>query len=349
MPRSSSSSSRKKRSGETRSAAAATANADASDSETEDVSMMFSQQMPEMSQPVAPAKDKEKQNLESLDQHVREKLLTTLSRLILFKALAGETIDKTKVYKEAAAGEHGATITKRVATAAFEEAKKRLLDVFGFELVMIPAAQAAHLSKTYSNRYYVINKVKETGEHSKQIHAVHASSSVERGLLMLVLALAYCRGETRKGHRWVKEETLYRLLNSIDENIPSEPPAPSTGGGKKKGSGGGGRSRRTNPPPADDEDASSGPYGTPDVDTAIDRFVHLDYLIKEKVTPVGAAADAGVIEYAMGPRSYLEVGRKQVLSFCAEVLGEEIDPTMLAELEEGEEDAREEGEAMEVE
>lgn len=68
-----------------------------SDSEgAEDVSMMFSQQMPEMSQVLPQPKDREKQNLDSLDPHVREKLLTTLSRLLLFKALAGETIDKVR-------------------------------------------------------------------------------------------------------------------------------------------------------------------------------------------------------------------------------------------------------------
>ena len=81
-------------------AAAATADPDPeeySDSEgAEDVSMMFSQQMPEMSQVLPQPKDREKQNLDSLDPHVREKLLTTLSRLLLFKALAGETIDKVR-------------------------------------------------------------------------------------------------------------------------------------------------------------------------------------------------------------------------------------------------------------
>ena len=95
----------------------------------------------------------------------------------------------------------------------------------------------------------------------------------------------------------------------------------------------------------DEDDDESGPYGTPDVDTAIERFLHLDYLIKEKVMPVGAAAsDAGQIQYAMGPRSHLEVGRKQVICFCAEILGEEPDPTMLAELEESEDDGEGDGE-----
>lgn len=247
---------------------------------------------------------------------------------------------QTKVYNEAKA-ELTDSLTKKVNTAAFEEAKKRLRDVFGFELAMVPENQIENLPKTYQNRYYVLNKVHEDGGHSKIMHSVHTSSAVEKGLLMLVLALAYCKGDTRQGHRWIPEDALYRLLNSIDENIPEEPPAHSSGG--KKGSG---RSRTANASSvADDEDDDeSGPYGTPDVDMAIERFLHMDYLIKEKVMPVGAAAsDAGQIQYAMGPRSHLEIGRKQVIYFCAEVLGEEPDPTMLAELEEsGDEEEEEE-------
>lgn len=248
---------------------------------------------------------------------------------------------QTKVFKEACS-DLTDSLTKKVNTAAFEEAKKRLKDVFGFELAMIPENQVQNLSKTYQNRYYVLNKVQEDGTHSKIMHSVHTSSSVEKGLLMLVLALCYCRGETRQGHRWIDEATLYRLLNSIDDNIPEEPLAHSSGG--KKGTG---RSRTANASSvADDEDDDeSGPYGTPDVDTAIERFLHLDYLIKEKVMPVGAAAsDAGQIQYAMGPRSHLEVGRKQVICFCAEILGEEPDPTMLAELEDSEDDGEGDGE-----
>ena len=89
MPRTASS--RKKASA---AAAAAAAEPEEEYSDNEETEMMFTQQMPEMSQALPEAKDREKQNLESLDPHVREKLLTTLSRLLLFKALAGETIDK---------------------------------------------------------------------------------------------------------------------------------------------------------------------------------------------------------------------------------------------------------------
>ena len=93
MPRTASS--RKKASAAAAPAAAAAAEPEEY-SDNEEMAMMFSQQMPEMSQALPEAKDREKQNLDSLDPHVREKLLTTLSRLLLFKALAGETIDKVR-------------------------------------------------------------------------------------------------------------------------------------------------------------------------------------------------------------------------------------------------------------
>jgi hypothetical protein len=38
-------------------------------------------------------------------------------------------------------------------------------------------------------------------------------------------------------------------------------------------------------------------------------------------------------QYAMGPRAAMEIGRKQIVYFCAEVLDEEPDETMIAEIE----------------
>ena len=93
MPRTASS---RKKAAAAAAAAAVAEPEEYSDDEGADVSMMFSQQMPEMSQALPEVKDREKQNLDSLDPHVREKLLTTLSRLLLFKALTGETIDKVR-------------------------------------------------------------------------------------------------------------------------------------------------------------------------------------------------------------------------------------------------------------
>ena len=77
----------------------------------------------------------------------------------------------------------------------------------------------------------------------------------------------------------------------------------------------------------------------------LERFVHLDYLLKDKIeeTESGreASEDGKVIAYAMGPRAAMEIGRKQLVQFCAQILDEQPDPTMLAEIDEDEEDSEE--------
>jgi hypothetical protein len=82
---------------------------------------------------------------------------------------------------------------------------------------------------------------------------------------------------------------------------------------------------------------------TPDVDALLDKFVRREHLARQRATDEQAANDARVdandsCYYAMGPRSALEVGRKQVVFFCAEILGTAPDPAMLKEIEEDDED-----------
>lgn len=40
---------------------------------------------------------------------------------------------------------------------------------------------------------------------------------------------------------------------------------------------------------------------------------------------------------SLGPRGFLEVGRRQIISFSYDVVGQSIDESILAELEDGEE------------
>merc|ERR1719491_240504 len=135
--------------------------------------------------------------------------------------------------------------------------------------------------------------------------------------------------------RWLSVSVLYRLLNSVDEYIPSEPPSSETGGkGSRRSSleDGTPRStrRRTN-------GNTSGVALTPNVDILLDKFVLMDYLLrkKEEKNPRDGqvAEDSDGIYYAMGPRAAMEVGRKQIVCFCAEILDERPDVTMLTEIE----------------
>mmetsp|Transcript_17982 Transcript_17982/g.23574 ORF Transcript_17982/g.23574 Transcript_17982/m.23574 type:complete len:208 (+) Transcript_17982:2-625(+) len=182
----------------------------------------------------------------------------------------------------------------------------------------------------YKDRMFLINELedKSTGTHSKAIHGIHETSAIEKGLLMVILAFCFCKGEPRSHDtsRWINDKDLYRLLNGVDENIPAEPPNSN----KKKKSSSTSSNRMS-------LSGRGGVSQTPDVDSLLHKFVDMDYLMKDREDVTATAASQGEESgfiYAMGPRAAMEVGRKQLLSFCAEVMDEAVDPTMLAEIEE---------------
>ena len=294
--------------------------------EEEEVEMMFSQIGPEASQALHPVKQSERNNLENLGTDNKEKIIVALSRLVLFKALEGEPIDRLATFKEANAD---SSTNDRIVSAVFDEAATNLSNVFGFELRRVPKylEESKTLPKKFKDRMYVINDVEHTGDddqetdlaaHSKAIHSVHADSSIEKALLMICLALAFCKGNPRNDKsRWITDSDLYRLLHSIDENIPPEPPAAA------------------NRKVTATRHRHDG--GSPDVDSLLAKFVHQDYLLKEKAseqTGPGSQLVENTFQYAMGPRAAMEIGRKQIVYFCAEILDEEPDETMIAEIEE---------------
>lgn len=111
------------------------------------------------------------------------------------------------------------------------------------------------------------------------------------------------------GSRWIRDDRLYELLHRLDENIPQTPPR--------------------------GEISSSRSESQPNVDAALVKFVQQDYLlcIKEK--------EAEFALYCLGPRAAMEIGRKQILYFCSQILGQDPDPSMLLELEQDEQEAME--------
>lgn len=158
----------------------------------------FSQRIPDETilntQEIHSVKAKERENLNRLDETQREKALSDLTRLLLFKGLAGESLDRLKCSKDAG-------LPPRITSAAFDEANRRLQNLFDFELKRIPAwmENMKDLSQSKKDRYYLVNSIKEdeTGEHSKSIHAIHEDCAIEKGLLMVILSLCYCEGEPR--------------------------------------------------------------------------------------------------------------------------------------------------------
>lgn len=276
--------------------------------------MTFTQQCdPDRSQSFPVAKESERQNLmERLTYDQRQKIIVDMSRLVLFRAFAGEPIDRLKCCKMA-----GVPPSSRISTAVWEQVQSNLQNVFGLDLVKPPQFMA--LPKKYDDRFYCVNIIPEDeeGRHSKAIHSVHSDAAVEKGLLMVVLAFCFCKGNPRPGSqatmRWITDLDLYRLLHSLDENLPQDPPSV------------------TNRKVLASQGTTSADGMTPKVDLLMEKFVAMDYLLKIKADDTSGTDD--VTLYAMGPRAALEVGRRQIILFCSEILGEAPDPTMLQELE----------------
>jgi hypothetical protein len=288
-----------------------------------------------MSQQPLPVKANEMSRLTQLNEDLQEQIVTDLARMLLFKGLSGEPIDRLKVIKEAL-GDRLDGQKSNISNAALAKATERLEQTFGFELSRAPQYMENDkylpVSKNkIKDRLYLVNRVKDNddGSHSKAINSIHIDNSIENGLLMLILAFIYCKGDMLKEGktRWIKAEALYKLLHSVDENIPAAPPLKSSGWESNM-------------------DIFVGAHSTPNVDALLQKFVYLDFLLRIKtdestnLTSVTQtqADDTTHVAYAMGPRAALEIGRKQVLFFCSEILDEQPDPTMLAELDEPEDE-----------
>jgi len=83
---------------------------------------------------------------------------------------------------------------------------------------------------------------------------------------------------------------------------------------------------------------------TPSVDALLEQCVNWDYFVKEKATEDNCLSqnlEEGDILYSIGPRSALEIGRRQIIGFCAAILGESPDPSMLREVDDDIEDGEE--------
>ena len=142
-----------------------------------------------------------------------------------------------------------------------------------------------------------------------------AGTAVSKGLLMVVLGLLYCKGEQRvDGSRWIVDSDLYRLLHALDENIPLDPPSSA---GSKKG-------EKRFPTSMDSEEL--GLAMTPNVDESLEEFVKQDYLMKEKIPEDQRdkfpGAEENAMMYALGPRAALEIGKRQIVHFCGDILDE---------------------------
>lgn len=259
-------------------------------------SLALCSQAPELTQEIMQARDGERNKFLSLNEERREKAVSDVLRLVLFKGLAGDPIDRLKIAKDTHINEENIT------GAVFEEVNVRLENLFAMKLQRVPAflEKMKDFPKKFKDRYYLINTAKdETGAHTKSLHMVNKASSMEKGLLMVVLGFVFCKGNARSdGSRWLLDKELFRLLRTMDENLPSEPPVPGSARPSHK------------------------VEGIPDVDSALDRFVKMDYLFRAKANEQLLAMNEHAEEtsqfYAMGTRAFVEIGRLQVVHFIGQ-------------------------------
>ena len=258
-------------------------------------SLALCSQAPETTQDILPVRDSERSKFLQLGNDRREKAVVDVLRLVLFKALSGEPIDRLKIAKEAHINED------KISGAVFEEVNTRLENLFALQLRRVPAflERMKDFPAKCKDRYYIVN-LADDEDHLKLIHSVHKTSSIEKGLLMTILGFIFCKGNARNDDsRWLLDKDLYQLLHTMDENLPPEPPTPG--------------STRATQKVVD---------GAPDVDAALDRFVKMDYLFRLKANDelmnLNDQADDTSFFYAMGTRAAVEIGRKQVLHFLSQ-------------------------------
>jgi len=265
-----------------------------------------------LSQPVV-ARPNERINIDKMGKSDREKLVKDMARYMLFKGFRGEPIVKSK----AAADVLSNYKDIKISGAIFEDAATTLFGSYGFQVLGPPKWMIGSLPARYKERLYVTNPISdEGGIHSRSLH--DNSTAGDRGILMTCLALAYCKGVTEQ--RWIGANQLYRYLNDVDPVVPEEPPREIKGGVRGMSS----PERRAAPAAGSVPNGLSGP-----VNELLDGFVARDYLLREKRDVEG---DLSGTAYSIGPRSVLEVGREQLVTFCAEIMDEEPDRQMIAEI-----------------
>jgi MAGE family len=157
--------------------------------------------------------------------------------------------------------------------------------------------------------YYLLNTLTQPAHAKDALHEGDASAA--RGLLMLTLGLIYCQpGKT------IAEDVLLGLLHDLDDRIPLYA---DLGAGTGRGKAGGSKTPR---------DVVNGLGSVKEV---LKNLVEQHYLTAAQKEDFNSDGDS-ITEYSMGTRSYLEVGRRVVIKFLCETLGQAVDPVAMGEV-----------------
>eukprot|EP00632_Arachnochrysis_sp_CCMP2950_P008858 CAMPEP_0185706256 /NCGR_PEP_ID=MMETSP1164-20130828/21577_1 /TAXON_ID=1104430 /ORGANISM="Chrysoreinhardia sp, Strain CCMP2950" /LENGTH=388 /DNA_ID=CAMNT_0028373659 /DNA_START=17 /DNA_END=1183 /DNA_ORIENTATION=+ len=240
--------------------------------------------------------EKDEQKASKLAPEEVKKLVTKMTRYILMRGSKKLPILRNKL-TDAVMGEYKKL---RITTFVLGEAQKLLRQVWGLDLVPAPvkSANEAFKGQQKDAMYLVYSKEHRTPEHAALLLPDDDDAELaDRGLLMFVFS---CIAST---HEWkLREKELFRLLNKIDAGIPADGPlAPAS-------------------------DKRNRVDGLGNIAELFDKYVHQGYLCK--------ARDArDEMQYELGPRAYVDVGRNQILQFQADALGQTLDVSILKEMQ----------------
>ncbi|GMH63923.1 hypothetical protein TrRE_jg11017 [Triparma retinervis] len=274
------------------------------DNDDNDVKLLFTQEAPEFSESFVEPLEKEVARASELPGAVKSKLVNDMLRYFILKGLGKEFIEKKKAVDDVM-GEYK---KEKIASVILDEATKKLKALYGWSVMQVPDFMHGSIPAKFKGRMYI-------GDQADRLH--RRFDSGQNGLLMFLLMVIYNKGvirsDTRAALKWCTEEVIFKAMNDVDGTISSEA---KRGGGNEI-------------------------YGlNSDIESLLARFVEQDYLIRDKVK---VDDDSSGVHYTLGPRSALEVGRKQLVFFTANILGEqEPDPTMLRELDDDSEEEEEE-------
>lgn len=221
------------------------------------------------------------------------RLVTDATRLFLMNDWSKKPVKREDLSKVVLKN-YPANKFRKLAATVIEGARKRLREVFGFELVVLrkPLPTSAKgkrgaASQQAKTTYALVNAL---GPDAAERPPLDDQSAAARfGLLNAILGVVILASGT------IPEESLLAQLRKIGIETP--------------------------------KDAVFG-----DVEELLETFVRQQYLAKRKMSrsAEGAEDDGRVShEFLMGPRSVAEFDRRSVLGFVAHAFGQEIDPELV--------------------
>lgn len=244
----------------------------------------------------------DEKQFQGLSQDQQKVVVSEAIRYIFFKAARREPVHRQKLHDEVVK-KYGKALVRPVLKAAAEQ----LESIFGYTLVTPPAYRFPRDADQES--YYLITSIR-SHSLSKAMNA-YGKDVAYRGFCMLVMGLVFC------AQNKIPEQVLFKQLQEAQDGLELVSKSQAGGGGAEGGY------------------AIHGALdGVGDAATALERMRKEQYLIRDREqVEVSGGSMRDEFSYRLGQRAYVEVGPRQILTFLAEAQGQDVDPTMLMEIE----------------